>query len=504
MPRKQWYYILAFLILFPLALWLAAEWAEQQSMNELQLESTHHLRLHAHNLLHELEKFELLSQVLSEDIKLHHLLQRPDDGGVAAMINHFLAKTNSKARASVIYLMSTTGKTLASSNWESSKSFVGKNYSFRPYFQRAAKGSVGRYTAVGATSGELGHYIARPIRKQGNLIGVIVIKADLKGQELLYLNRDAILTVADSQGVIFLTGNPDFRFRTIRPLDTVTKKRISDSRQYADLSLTPLPITHERAWDKTTMIVSIRQGDGEIIDYMVRNGMLLEVGWQIQSYSRLDPVRGQIYLTISVTALTLISLLLLALYLQDHRLHLKQLRAAAITDTLTGLYTRRYMNDAVDSLIEQHNRSTEFRLAAVMMDIDFFKKVNDTYGHKAGDLVLQRVAQAIRRESRASDIAIRYGGEEFVVIMLTSPTSDTSLFGERIRTHIKALRFKDAMDDLNVTISIGIAYHNPGEPADGLLERADRQLYKAKNSGRDCICVDQDQTTDGTVWRPES
>ena len=164
----------------------------------------------------------------------------------------------------------------------------------------------------------------------------------------------------------------------------------------------------------------------------------------------------------------------------------------AITDQLTGLHNRRYMARHLDTLIA-NARKAERPLAFVILDIDHFKTVNDTYGHDIGDEVLKEFAARIAANTRGIDLACRYGGEEFVVVMPDTDVSAACAISERLRQTVEAnpVKISRAPGLLNVTISIGIAKMEGAEDtAETLLHRADQALYRAKRSGRNRVVAD--------------
>jgi len=164
----------------------------------------------------------------------------------------------------------------------------------------------------------------------------------------------------------------------------------------------------------------------------------------------------------------------------------------AITDQLTGLHNRRYMERHLSTLISNAGKSGR-PLAFLIMDIDYFKSVNDTYGHDMGDEVLREFASRIGANVRGIDLACRYGGEEFVVVMPDTDISFAYMVAERLRRSVEANPFEISRDPrkLNVTISIGIA-SSEGErdTAEALLHRADQALYRAKRDGRNRVVAD--------------
>lgn len=170
----------------------------------------------------------------------------------------------------------------------------------------------------------------------------------------------------------------------------------------------------------------------------------------------------------------------------EHQRQSLEMYENAIRDPLTGLYTRLYMKDAVATLLWSHDHGEIPDLSTVIFDIDHFKKINDTYGHGNGDVVLNRVAKAILACCRESDIPIRFGGEEFVVFMPCA-AEDAIRLAESARNAVadQTCDLGDAL--VRVTISGGIAEHRPGESLDDFMHRADRRLYTSKQNGRNRI-----------------
>jgi two-component system cell cycle response regulator len=164
----------------------------------------------------------------------------------------------------------------------------------------------------------------------------------------------------------------------------------------------------------------------------------------------------------------------------------------AITDQLTGLHNRRYMSRHLDTLLSSAKKNDR-PLAFVIMDIDFFKQVNDTYGHDIGDEVLREFATRINANVRGLDLACRYGGEEFVVVMPDTDLAFACNIAERLRQSIETtpIKISRAPGTLSITISIGIAKtEGESDTADALLHRADQALYRAKRSGRNRVVAD--------------
>ena len=163
----------------------------------------------------------------------------------------------------------------------------------------------------------------------------------------------------------------------------------------------------------------------------------------------------------------------------------------AITDALTGLHNRRYMESHLATLAEQASGRGK-PLALMILDIDFFKVINDNYGHDAGDDVLREFAVRIRKSIRGIDLACRYGGEEFVIVMPETDLQVAGIVAERLRRSIASETFvvNKGAKRIDVTISIGLStLERKGEPVADVLKRADIALYRAKHDGRNRVVI---------------
>lgn len=174
-----------------------------------------------------------------------------------------------------------------------------------------------------------------------------------------------------------------------------------------------------------------------------------------------------------------------------------RLMRSGFTDVLTGWHNRRYLAVRLSEELARARRDGS-RLVCLMLDIDHFKRVNDNWGHAAGDEVLREIAQRIESQVRASDVAARYGGEEFVVLMPNTDIASALLLAERIRTAVSAAPIDlPNGDTVTITASIGIAEVQPAPEnddlkttGDSLIARADVALYSAKSQGRDRVVVE--------------
>jgi len=165
-----------------------------------------------------------------------------------------------------------------------------------------------------------------------------------------------------------------------------------------------------------------------------------------------------------------------------------QLREQATRDPLTGLYNRRYLDETLRRELDRAGREGH-PLSILMVDVDHFKRLNDTYGHPAGDEVLRTLGRLLQHHARSSDIPCRYGGEEFVVVLPDMPLEAARKRAERVRQDFADLRIAFGGAELVATLSIGVSsYPGHGNTADELIRAADLALYEAKQSGRNRVC----------------
>jgi diguanylate cyclase (GGDEF)-like protein len=179
----------------------------------------------------------------------------------------------------------------------------------------------------------------------------------------------------------------------------------------------------------------------------------------------------------------------LSLALSNLRLQ-ERLRDQAIRDPLTGLFNRRYMEESLERELRRAQRRN-VALGVIMIDIDHFKRFNDTFGHAAGDTLLREIGSLLQQHTRAEDIACRYGGEEFTLILLEASAEDTEQRAMRLREEAAALYVEHAQQPLgHITISLGVAvYPDHGQAVEALLHSADAALYRAKAAGRDRVMM---------------
>ena len=183
----------------------------------------------------------------------------------------------------------------------------------------------------------------------------------------------------------------------------------------------------------------------------------------------------------------------------------KRLELLSITDGLTKLYNHRYFQDEMARAFEESQRYQR-PLSLAILDIDFFKKVNDTYGHAIGDEVLKAVSSLFRDSIRSTDLAARYGGEEFAVMMPETELGDAISFAEKIRAMIESTEVPTQAGPLKVTISVGVSSvpHTKIHAAKEMVVAADKALYRAKKNGRNQVQAEKRRDVTRPTRQPAS
>ena len=173
----------------------------------------------------------------------------------------------------------------------------------------------------------------------------------------------------------------------------------------------------------------------------------------------------------------------------------KQLSILALKDPLTGMNNRRGLDHLLQAIIPAAKRYEKY-LALITIDIDFFKEVNDTYGHDGGDTVLKEFATMLQNASRSSDISCRLGGEEFLIVLPETDLPKALVLAEKLRDKVETLRINYKDQTIQLTASFGVAVGYNGDlDIDSILKDADKALYAAKNAGRNRVCHTEPETS---------
>ena len=230
------------LALLPITVWMVTEFWRETKLVDITEDGRNKLELYRSNLQGAIKEHEYLPITLASDKRILDLALFADPANAAA-VNIYLEKLAADSGASDIYFMDQNGTTIAASNWNSQASFIGRNFSFRPYFQQAQAGLTGHYFAFGITSNVPGYYISHPVRPDGTTFeGAVVVKTHLETLVQRWARGSESVLVTDENGIVIIASHPEWRFRDLGGLAAKDRPRIIASRKYGDYPLAPMPL----------------------------------------------------------------------------------------------------------------------------------------------------------------------------------------------------------------------------------------------------------------------
>ncbi|MGV1908400.1 sensor histidine kinase [Agrobacterium cavarae] len=263
-------------------------------LNEAAEQGGTTLRLAVSALGGHLSRYEPLPALMADHDDIEELVAHPEDQRLRQRANIYLKSINDLLKSSDIYIMTLDGETIAASNYDGPASFIGQNFSYRPYFQDAAKGLQSRFFALGTTSHKRGYYFASPILFNDVIKGVIVFKVDIEGIEASFGTGENRIVVTDPDGIIFMTGVPQWLYSAVLPLTPDRIARTEASRRYADARLSQLPVTEGIFGSHRLMTIREGQQDRE---YLVLSQPMPEAGWTVNVLMDTGSVRTQVQTT---------------------------------------------------------------------------------------------------------------------------------------------------------------------------------------------------------------
>lgn len=216
-----------------------------------------------------------------------------------------------------------------------------------------------------------------------------------------------------------------------------------------------------------------------------------ELKWYLFVEKRADAALADIRQTLYVNLAVCLGITLLVLFLTHVALarYQRRIEDMAATDKLTGLLNRQAFSILIDKVFAEYRRNPQ-PISILLVDVDHFKSINDRFGHAGGDRILHQIASSLQEGLRASDIAIRWGGEEFLIVLKGSALEQAQRVAEQLRLKIEQAQFSAAAQAVSVTLSIGVSQYDGAESCEELIGRADAALYAAKNGGRNRVCAE--------------
>ncbi|WP_244616267.1 ATP-binding protein [Rhizobium sp. RU20A] len=287
-----------------LAAGISSPFLRRSFLDEASSQAASTLSLAVAALNGHLRRYEALPALIADKDDIQDLLTRPDQKSFTANANHYLRAINTLVKSSDIYLLDDTGATIAASNFDQTASFVGENFSYRPYFHEAIAGREARFYALGTTSGKRGYYFSAPVRIFGTIRGVIVVKVDVDQIEASWPEAESRIIVTDPEGIIFMSGNRDWLYASLKPLTEERLARTRASRRYSDAVLRELPMTETRFRDH--VLVTLSGKDGAAREYLALEEHVPDAGWTVHVLMDTTSVNSQTRTAMIVIVLSLL------------------------------------------------------------------------------------------------------------------------------------------------------------------------------------------------------
>ncbi|SMF44016.1 diguanylate cyclase (GGDEF) domain-containing protein [Alteromonadaceae bacterium Bs31] len=495
----------------------------QARMDELNNESQFSLRIFDQNL----HQAEQLSQTLSFEQSTVNLLHkyRELNLDLNAMeleerriaipkipgreeLDSLYKQLATNVDATQIILLDPLGYLIASSRSGDNGAYLGVRYHTREYYQEALIRGKGRQFAIGKQIPVASFYFSTAIKANGELLGIIVIR--LVTEEVVdFINPTMDLTlVSSSNGVVLASSDPALVYKHVgrglsRPPLIIDYQRIFKQQEMASVPFEEIYSQHgNRLWSW--------QGERHIL----ARGYVEEGDFQVFLFDNVSTLFTSSNTYWNFSFATLLAGLLIIILLersvnfsQQRKAHLTALFEAnrnlssvsselyelTVTDALTGLSSRRYFTQRLEDAVQREHRQTpamprssvQFKgLSLLLLDLDRFKLINDTYGHPAGDEAIRSMAKICQEQVRPYDTVGRMGGEEFAILLTDVTIQESKEVAARILHNCETTTIEYEKHQFTQTCSIGIARLCRDQTANGLLSQADKALYAAKNQGR--------------------
>lgn len=299
--KPRWRNLLWLALFFLILLWPIQRLVEGYYLEGLQRKNGQTLDLFVANLLGTLQRYEVLPQILGRLPDVQQALLAPADQQAQHTANQLLKRIQQQTGADVIYLMDTQGLTLAASNWDAERSFVGNNFAFRPYFRNALQGDTGVFFGLGNISVKRGYYFGSAVYANGAVVGVIVVKVDLDFTETLWGQTPEQLVVTDKNGVVILTSRADWRFTATRELTAQEQRSVVQHQPYTSINPVNMDLKQK--------------------DWLILGKPLDEIGWNVSILAPQRLVNEPVRTAMAVAAASLLAVLLILGLLMQRRRH---------------------------------------------------------------------------------------------------------------------------------------------------------------------------------------
>ncbi|WP_250656350.1 sensor histidine kinase [Alkalimarinus coralli] len=332
-----------FALLLLMVIWQTRQWATEVAYDDLSQDNMNELFRFSSSLSAVLQKYEPVPHHLSINPELSHFLGDISNPEKTDTINRYLATINQINRSSDIYILDSLGNTVASSNWDTSTSFIGKNFSFRPYFSQAMLGQNARYYALGTTSNERGYYFSSPISDDDDILGVVVLKISLADIEDRWAspweNSDIELIVTDPDGVIFISTRAEWRLKSLFNIPPSQMAPLKASKRYGvhipvALNTQKIGKAPSVKGNKATLLTINSDADnagndeGSTTRFLSQHIDMPVAGWRVHALSKTDSIKKRVRSALLVVISTYLVLVLMILFVVERIRNERKLQQA--------------------------------------------------------------------------------------------------------------------------------------------------------------------------------
>lgn len=329
--RSRIFLLLSLALAVLMATTLAWEIARRAKLVALNDQAAESLSLKSRSVMTEIERYRYLPFVLAQDERIQRLLDAQGDQNLVDVANKYLENVNLRAGSDKLFVMDATGTALASSNWQEPKSFVGKSYSYRPYFKDAISQGEGQYYGVGSTTGEPGYFKSYRIETAAGNLGVAVAKVDLRGLQTVWAEAGEHVGLVDGAGMIFLSNVEGWKYRPLSPLSDDARKRIVSEKQYAPDSTDKPPLLQGHLDTHDDLYMQI-QGSTMLVRFVE----IPDRGWRILAAYDVAPVYLTANLVATIVFLSAVLLFVLGFYLLGRKQRIEADRLREILENMSA------------------------------------------------------------------------------------------------------------------------------------------------------------------------
>lgn len=290
------------ILLLLLVVWQVQHWSTAAAYSRLSQQNMNELFRFSSGLRAILQKYESVPHQLSINPELRHFLGDQSNSEKIDKINRYLTTINQINRSSDIYILDSSGETVASSNWDTPISFIGKNFSFRPYFSDAMMGQNAHYYALGTTSNLRGYYFSAPISDDDDILGVVVLKISLADVEARWASpwesNDIELIVTDPDGVIFISTRAEWRLNSFGDIDPIKMAELKAGKRYGEYIPAAIPVKQRNKTltdsAQPATLLTIDDRAGKPAQYLSQHLDMPIAGWRVHALSKTTSINVQV------------------------------------------------------------------------------------------------------------------------------------------------------------------------------------------------------------------